>query len=60
MLSLYRYFRQVIDDEKGQTMIEYSLMIVLIALVVAAAFPAVTDAVKAVFTDVNTKLAVPT
>jgi Flp pilus assembly pilin Flp len=36
-------------DEEGQDLVEYVLLISLIALAVAAAFPAVRDAMLAIF-----------
>ena len=45
-----------VQDESGQTMVEYVLMIVLIALVVVAAIPGVTGAISAAFTKVAGEL----
>jgi Flp pilus assembly pilin Flp len=41
-----------IDDESGQTMVEYVLMVVLIALVVALAVPTVTTGITNAFNKV--------
>ena len=46
-------------DEEGPTAVEYALMLVLIALVIAAATPGIGSAVKTVFTSTSTALAVP-
>ncbi len=56
MLYLYRYLRPLVQDEKGQTMIEYALMVVLIALGVVIVFPTVAASVVAAFTDIDTQL----
>jgi Flp pilus assembly pilin Flp len=44
------------QDEKGQTMVEYVLMIVLVALVVALAVPTVTNGIKAAFNNIAGQL----
>jgi len=43
-------------EEEGQDLIEYALMIALIALATAAIFPAVATAITGVFTRANTCL----
>jgi pilus assembly protein Flp/PilA len=43
-------------DDSGQDLIEYALLAVLIALVVAAAFPPISAAITGVFTKVGTCL----
>jgi Flp pilus assembly pilin Flp len=43
-------------DESGQTMVEYVLMVVLIALVVIVAIPQVTTAIKGAFDKIATEL----
>jgi Flp pilus assembly pilin Flp len=43
-------------DEEGQDLVEYVLLISLIALAVAAAFPPVTSAITAVFGGVSAAL----
>jgi len=40
---------RMVDEESGQTMVEYVLMVVLIALVVALAVPNVTSAISSAF-----------
>ncbi len=42
--------------QKGQTMVEYALLVVLIALVVAVAIGPVTTAISAAYGDVVTQL----
>lgn len=43
-------------DEKGQTMVEYALLLVLIALVVALSIPTVTNAISAAYNNIATAL----
>jgi pilus assembly protein Flp/PilA len=43
-------------EEEGQDLIEYALLIVLIALAAAAIFPTVGGSINAVFTRANTCL----
>jgi len=65
MLSLYSIARpllraqlsRIVENEKGQTIVEYVLMIVLVALAVVAAAPTVTSAVTNVFTKTSSALA---
>lgn len=43
-------------EEEGQDMVEYALLIALVALVVAAAFPALATAIDGVFGKAETAL----
>lgn len=43
-------------DEEGQDLVEYALLIALIALVAATAFPSVASAVQDVLNDAITKM----
>jgi len=43
-------------EEEGQDLIEYVLLVALIALVTATAFPAIATAIKTVFTNAETCL----
>lgn len=45
--------------QKGQTMVEYALLVVLIALVVAVAIPSVTNAISGSYAKAATKLTAP-
>jgi len=45
-----------LHDEEGQDLVEYVLLIALIALAVAIAFPPLTDAITGVFNTVRTRL----
>lgn len=56
MLELLSRF---IHDDEGQDIVEYALLIVLVALAVAAASPSVTDAILEVFTATDTALTPP-
>ena len=46
-------------DERGVTTVEYAIMLVLIALVVAAANPGIANAIKTVFSAMTANLALP-
>ena len=52
-----RTLRRLLRDDEGQDLVEYVLLISLIALAVAAAFPPVTAAITQVFTNVGEALA---
>jgi Flp pilus assembly pilin Flp len=63
MLALYGRYLKVKDaitsrftDEEGQGLVEYVLIIVLIALVVLTAINPVTNALKAAFNNINNAL----
>jgi Flp pilus assembly pilin Flp len=47
---------RLLRDDEGQDLVEYVLLVSLIALAVAAAFPPVIDAITAVFTRVASEL----
>jgi Flp pilus assembly pilin Flp len=51
------FVKRLFKDEEGQDLVEYVLLISLIGLAVAAAFPPVTAAITGVFTAVQTRLA---
>jgi pilus assembly protein Flp/PilA len=44
---------RLLRDDEGQDLVEYVLLVSLIALAVAAAFPPVTNAITAVFNGVG-------
>jgi pilus assembly protein Flp/PilA len=57
---LTKFFAQMqnkVQDEEGQGLVEYVLIIALIALVVAVTMPTVTDAIAALFDRIATALA---
>lgn len=43
-------------EEEGQDLIEYALLIVLIGLAAAAAFPTIGKTINTIFTNANTCL----
>jgi Flp pilus assembly pilin Flp len=47
---------RLVREDEGQDLVEYVLLVSLIALAVAAAFPPVTAAIAQVFTNVQTQL----
>lgn len=52
-----KFITRFVRDDEGQDLVEYVLLISLIALAVAAAFPPVTAAITGVFTAVGAALA---
>jgi Flp pilus assembly pilin Flp len=53
---MWKLMTRFLRDEEGQDLVEYVLLVSLIALAVAAAFPPVTSAITAVFDRVATRL----
>ena len=51
------FINKFIKDEDGQGMVEYALIIAVIALVVVLAMPAVTDAISDLFDRIAAALA---
>jgi Flp pilus assembly pilin Flp len=47
---------RLLREDEGQDLVEYVLLVSLIALAVALAFPPVTGAITAVFNSVSTTL----
>jgi len=58
-ICLSEKLRSLVGDDSGQTIVEYVLMIVLVALAVVAAAPTVTSAITNVFTKTSSALATP-
>lgn len=56
MNTFKKYMKSLVKDEAGQSMVEYGLILALVALVIAAAFPTLTDAVSALFDRVAASL----
>ena len=52
-------WNQARNDEEGQTIVEYALLVVLVALAIAVASPNVTNAVLSVFSAASSALAIP-
>jgi pilus assembly protein Flp/PilA len=50
---------RLLREDEGQDLVEYVLLVSLIALAVALAFPPVTAAITAVFDRVEASLAAP-
>ena len=56
LVRLRNNVKRLVRDESGPTVMEYALMLVLVALAISAAFPPVQTAISTVFTDVQTAL----
>jgi len=60
MLALYLRLRNwLAQKEEGQDLIEYALLIVLIAIVVVAALRLLGPTVRGVYNNINTQLTTP-
>lgn len=57
MKRMMMWLKEKRKDQKGQTMVEYALLVVLIGLIVAGAIPGVTGAIGTAYTDISTELA---
>ncbi len=53
---LKAWFSSKISKEDGQGLVEYALIIALIAILVIAAFPGLRTALVAVFNEITTKV----
>ena len=53
LVRLRNNVKGLVRDESGQTVMEYALLIVLVALAISAAFPPVQTAISTVCTDVQ-------
>jgi len=58
-MNLITRMRALVTDDAGQDLLEYALLVGLIALVAIVAVTATGTSVKAVFTDVADKITVP-
>jgi Flp pilus assembly pilin Flp len=54
LVSLLNTYLATLKREEGQGMVEYVLIIALVAIVVALAFPAFTDGIEGVLEDIVT------
>ena len=57
MLKMYVKFQELVNREEGQDLVEYALLISLVALAAVAGIGKVTTAINAVFTNISTSLA---
>jgi len=55
-LAMYLKLTNVLRSEKGQTLVEYALILVLIALVVIVALTATGEKVSNTFSNINSAL----
>ncbi len=55
-LAMYLKLTNVLRSEKGQTLVEYALILVLIALVVIAALTVTGQKVSSTFSNINNAL----
>ncbi len=56
MNFLYKYLRPFVDDEEGQTLIEYALIVVLVVLVAIASLGPVGQKIAAAWTSIANQL----
>lgn len=56
LTALYVYLSTYFQDEEGQGMAEYGLILALIAVVVALALPALATAITTTFGDVASSM----
>ncbi len=56
MVALYNKFKELTQDETGQTMVEYVMLIVLVALAVFILSPNIKDAIIKVFQNTSSAL----
>ena len=57
MIALYETIKAFTKDETGQTMVEYVMLIVLVALAVFILSPNIKDAILQVFSNTSSALA---
>jgi pilus assembly protein Flp/PilA len=57
MLRLYLFFSELRDRESGQDLVEYALLVSLIALAAISGVSHIASAVNKVFTNISTSLA---
>lgn len=56
LLKLYVKAQVLMSDERGQDLIEYALVVALIALAATAGMSSVATKINAAFTSIGTKL----
>ncbi len=59
ILALANYFRLPVLDEKGQGMVEYALILVLVSVIALAALGLIGQNVNTVFGKIQTALTTP-
>jgi Flp pilus assembly pilin Flp len=59
-VELLRLWVRLVHDESGQDIIEYALVLGLIAMLAVAGFPPLATAIKTIFTNATTCLQTPT
>jgi pilus assembly protein Flp/PilA len=57
MLKMYVKFQELVNREEGQDLVEYALLISLVALAAIAGIKNVTTALTTVFGNISTSLA---
>lgn len=57
MLKLYLWIRNLLAGEEGQTLVEYALIIVLVAVLISAALILFRGSIEGVFTRIAAALA---
>lgn len=55
-VNLYLKVRELLDHEEGQDLVEYALLITLVALAAVGGMRHVASAVNTVFTNISTTL----
>ncbi len=57
LMNLYVKFQSLKNDEQGQDLVEYALLVALIALVCISGVNNVATAINSVFTSISSSLA---
>ena len=57
MLTLFVYLRNWLAEREGQDLIEYAIMVALVAVVGAIAYTGISGNIKTIWTDVSTVVA---
>lgn len=60
LINLIMYgVRKLVKDQKGQAMVEYGLIIALVAIVIIGALVFLTDGLQGLFTQASNELTTP-
>ena len=54
--AMYSFWNMLSSKEEGQGLVEYALIIALIAILVIVAFPGLSDALKGIFQNITTEV----